>query len=222
MKKLITIILVLTTGLIFGQGPTLANQKAILAKLTAGLTTTNAPSGTQNVSIVNTPTNANVSATVNTGTMNVGGFSTRVSVTPVISASPDYSSGDNVGAIQTVASAVRSSGGTAMLTEIEIWDKAAQNSAFVIDFWDASPSGTYTDNSAEVIAGDDGKYLGSVFVSSADWVTTGAVSRCSIKGLGLILKPASGTSVYATVLTTSVPNQASTSDLIFKYSLIQD
>lgn len=190
MKKLITIILILTTGLIFGQGPTLANQKAILSAI-------------QSNSVI-------------------GGKATRVSVTPTISASPDYSSGDNVGGIQSIPLVVRTSSGTATLFEIEIWDKAAQNSAFIIDFWDASPSGTYTDNSAEVIAGDDGKYLGSVFVSSADWVTTGAVSRCSIKGIGLLVKPSTGTTVYATVLTTSVPNQASTSDLIFKYSFIQD
>ncbi len=152
----------------------------------------------------------------------IGGVSTRISVTPTISASPDYSSGDNVGGIQSIPLAVRTSSGTATLFQLDIWDKAAQNSAFIIDFWDASPSGTYTDNAAEVIAGDDGKYLGSVYVSSADWVTTGAVSRCSIKGIGLLVKPSTGTTVYATVLTTSVPNQASTSDLIFKYSFIQD
>lgn len=153
---------------------------------------------------------------------NVGGFTAKILNTITTSASPDYSSGDNVGGINTLTGAVRISGGSGTIQDIIIWDKDAQSPSLVIDYWNTSPSGTYTDNAAEVIAGDHAIWLGSVSISSADFITQGAITRASIKGVGLNIKALGSANIYFTISTTSVINASSTSQIVIKHGILQD
>ncbi|MCH8244728.1 hypothetical protein IIB97_02485 [Patescibacteria group bacterium] len=99
-----------------------------------------------------------------------------------------YDHGDNIGGIITMTDALRVTGGTALLHDIAIWDKDKQNAVLEIDYWSESPSGTYTDNAAQVIAGDEAKHLGTIEIAAGDYKETGAVSKLSSRNLGITLK----------------------------------
>jgi hypothetical protein len=212
MKKLILIALI-------ALGVTAQSQTTVPLKVTGTVVAT--ASGTQAVTGTVSITGGTIS--VPSGTISAGGFATKITNTPTISASPDYSSGDNIGGINTITNAMYANGASGFISELDIWDKAAQAPALIIDIFDTSPSGTYTDNSAEVIAGDHAIWLGSISVAAGDWATTGAVSRVSLKGINLPVKATGGTrNLLFTVVTTSTPNYASTSDLVFKFGIIQN
>jgi hypothetical protein len=133
-----------------------------------------------------------------------------------------YASGDNIGGILTISNALITSGGTAFINTIELWDVAAQSAAITIDFWDASPSGTYTNDAAQVIAGDQGKWLGSYSIASGDYVATGAVSRVTAKGLNIPIAGNASTNIFATLVTTGTPTYTSASGLVLKLGIIQN
>lgn len=157
------------------------------------------------------------------GADNVGGFTQLIKVVPTISASPDYTAGDAVGGKQTLTDSVRVSGGTAILESIIVLDRANQKAALEILIFDADPtSATITDNSAFVFSTDDLKVLARISVAASDYVTIDSKAVATLKGLGITLKAAAGTSLYAAVVTTGAPNYASTSDLQFIYGLLQD
>lgn len=167
--------------------------------------------------IVATPTGTQVVS----GALNVGGY-TGTSTLTVPTTTPAYTYSDNVGGILTFTNAVRSNGGTSTLNEISIWDLSNQKSSFTIHFWDASPSGTYTDNSAEVIAGDHAKFLGHIKVNAADYTTVGAIATVDITGLSKGILCASGsTSIYATIYIEGTPTYAANA-LIIKLIFFKD
>lgn len=158
---------------------------------------------------------------VSSGTMNVGGF-TGSSTLTVGTSTPAYTYSDNVGGVLTFTNVARSNGGTSTLNEIVVWDLSNQKSSFTIHFWDASPSGTYTDNSAEVIAGDQAKFLGQIKVNAADYTTVGAIATVDITGLSKGIICASGkTSIYGTIYIEGTPTYA-VNALIVKLIFFKD
>lgn len=151
----------------------------------------------------------------------VGGKVVRTTSNITTSATA-YSSGDNIGGIVTVTGALRISGGNGFINAIEIWDIAAQSAAITIDFWDASPSGTYTNDAAQVIAGDSAKWLGSVSIASGDYVATGVVSRATLKGLNIPIVGNASTSIFMTLVTTGTPTYGTIAGLFVKLGIIQN
>lgn len=163
-----------------------------------------APSGTQTIS------------------GNIGGFTVKLLNTITTSASPDYQTGDCVGGVNTMTNAARSAGGSGVIQDVIIWDKDAQSPNLVIDYWLSSPAGTYTDNSAEVIAGDHAIWLGSVSISSGDFIAQGAVTRATISGVGLPFVTSGSANIYFTISTTSTINSSSTSEFVIRHGILQD
>jgi len=129
------------------------------------------------------------------GSSIMGGKTDKISNTITTSSGVAYTSGDNVGGIITITDALLKVDGTAILFDVEVWDKDDQKAPLTIDYWNASPSGTYTDNAAQVIAGDFAKWLGRVDVVEEDYETTGAVATAIIRNIGLTVK-GSGSSQY--------------------------
>ena len=207
MKKLLLLFVLIST---LGFSQTTVPLK-VTGTVVATPTGTQAVSGT--VSIANTPTNVNVTATVNTGTVSSGALGAKSENTITTSASPDYSANDNVGGVNTMTLVGYANGASGYIYAVGLWDKTGTAPALTIDYWDTSPSGTYTDNAAEVIAGDLGVYLGTITIAAGDWVTTGATSRCLINKVLPFKCTGSIKSIYFTVLTTSAYNAASTSDI---------
>lgn len=152
----------------------------------------------------------------------VGGDSDKISNTIVTTNGSAYTAEDNIGGINTITNALRTSGGTEVLIDVLIWDKDDQKAALQIDYWDASPSGTYTNDAGQVIAGDSAKWLGTVEIAAGDYKTTGAVAKASIKNIGLVLKGDASRDIFFTIKTTETPTYTSTSGLIVSHGLLQD
>jgi hypothetical protein len=153
----------------------------------------------------------------------VGGISTSIKDTTAVSASPDYSIGDAVGGKRTLASAVRVSGGTAILEDIMLLDRANQGPGLEILFFDADPTAaTITDNSGFVFSTDDLKLIARVSVGVSDWTSVNSKKYAHIKSIGALLKAASGTSLYVAIVATTAYNAAATDDMQVIYKFLQD
>lgn len=153
---------------------------------------------------------------------NVGGFSQSIKDTTAISASPDYSIGDAVGAKRTLLNAVRTPG-TAILEDIVILDRANQKPGLEIIIFDADPTAaTITDNAAFVFSTDDLKVVARVTVNTSDYITINSKAIAHIPNLGRLVKAASGTTLYAAIVATTAYNAAAVDDLQVIYKFLQD
>ena len=147
-----------------------------------------------------------------------------VSVTPTVSNAVAYTANDQVGGVQTIASAVRTGVGTAILESITVIDKTVQSAALEIFFFNATPTMVGADNDAfDILDANVGGCLGYVAVAAADYKAIAASSSvATVRNIQLQLAPASGTSLFAVVKTTGTPTYDSTSALTFKYGFKQD
>lgn len=151
----------------------------------------------------------------------IDGRRVSVSATPTIDTNA-YSANDQVGGLQTLASAVRTGIGTCILESITILDKAAQSAAIQVLFFNASPTIASSNNAAiDITDAEMVKFIGSVTIAATDYVTTASNSASTTKNIQLPLAPASGTSLFAVAKTTGTPTYGSASDLIFTYNFKQ-
>lgn len=147
---------------------------------------------------------------------------TGKSTSTIATSTGSYAAEENVGGINTVTLTVRSSGGTSALNTIDIWDLSNQKATLEIHLWNASPSGTYTDNAAQVIAGDQAKFLGRILIGGADYSTTGAVAVATVNNIGKLIKTSGSTSVYATVKIVSNGSVYAANALIINWYFSED
>jgi hypothetical protein len=148
------------------------------------------------------------------GAVDPSGFS--VSVTPAITASPDYTALDVAGGILTFANVATVSGRKALIDSITITDKAGQLPQVTLMLFKATPSGgTYTDNGALVLgSGDLANFVGHIKVVTGDYYTPVAgVAVATLSGLNLTV-PVSATSLFGLLIVDAVWNAASTTDMI--------
>jgi len=152
----------------------------------------------------------------------VGGFSEVVTVAPTVTAA-SYSAGNAVGGKQTLANAVRTASKTAILDSITLLDRSNSKATMEIVIFDSDPSAaTITDKTAFVFNTDDLKVLARLSVAATDYVTINSKAIVTLKGLGVVVKAASGTSLYAALITTGTPTFAATTDIQLKYGFLQD
>jgi hypothetical protein len=145
-----------------------------------------------------------------------------ISVTPTISTSPAYSSGDAVGGVQTLTSAVRVSSGVAILESLTVIDKGNQKAALTLLFFNANPAAaTVTDNSTFVFSTDISKLIGKVNVLASDYETVNSIGIASVKAIGLETKASGSANLFVAVVTTGTPTYLTTSDLSFQYGFLQ-
>lgn len=160
-----------------------------------------------------------------TGTQSAYSYDKTYKISTSVSTSTAaYTSGDNIGGIITLTNVARYTGGSAQLTEMEIWDNENQKPSITIDFYSASPSGTYTDNAAQVMAGDGGVWLGSINISSESYTTTGGIARYKlpISVLTAYMYGSASRNYYMTITTTSTPTYSNANGLIIKTGFKQD
>lgn len=166
-------------------------------------------------------------ATSLAGILSVVGKQTTVTVTPTISATPDYSADDNLGGLMTLTDAMRVSGGSGILQSIEISDHANQGptlGTMDILIFDSTPAGTYTDNSAFPTLGQAAcaKHLGTIHIGLGDWITTGGSAFCTKAGIGLGVTASGSANLYAAVNVKQALNMAATDDLTFRFNFLQN
>lgn len=153
--------------------------------------------------------------------INSGGFSEKLSIA-VTTSTTAYSANDNIGGIQTLTNFLRTSGGTGIVNGISLWALANQKPNLYIDFWDISPSGTYTNDIAQVISGDQASWLGHVEIGAGDWKDTGTISRVSKTGLGVIVKGNASRNIYMTIQDKTGVTFGSAAGLFYKIGMLQD
>lgn len=151
------------------------------------------------------------------------GKSSNVTVNPTVSTSPAYTAGDSIGGKFTLTGALRVSGGSGYLQSIMILDRANQKPAGTILIYNADPTNaTLTDNSALSNSTDDQKIIASIPVAASDYTTISSKAYANLSSLGRGVKAASGTTLYASFVTTSTPTFAATTDLQLVFSFLLD
>lgn len=131
-----------------------------------------------------------------------------------------YTAGDTVGTKQTLSNAVRVSGGSSILYQIVIADRANQKPTGSILIFNADPTAaTTTDNAAFVFSTDDYKMVARIPVATADYVTINSKAVADLSNLGRLCKATTGTSLYAVFVTDGAPDFVLTTDfqIIFKF-----
>lgn len=155
----------------------------------------------------------------------VGGSTAIVSPAITTSASPAYSPGDVVGGVLPLTNALRVSGGTGILQSLLIKDTTNQKQPLTILLFNANPTnGTYTDNGAlSLNATDAAMIIRKINVGAADYETVGTTAIADIGVGGKPVKAASGTSLYALIITTGTPTYgANATSLYVNFGLLQD
>lgn len=160
--------------------------------------TTPSPNGTQQVS--------------QNGDFYVGTYALDSIVTPTVTASSAYASGNIVGSVMTFANAARANGGTGMLTSVVLKFQDGQTGAFDLLLFKSLPAGTYTDKTAVSLTTADNNLLVKV-VHIADCTSTGTTSLCQADGLAKNYSTVSTTSLYGLLVTRATPTFTATNDI---------
>jgi hypothetical protein len=146
-----------------------------------------------------------------------------LTATPTVSASPAYSTGDNVGGKITLTEVARAAMGSGLIQSVVITSKSLQTATFDVIFFNSDPSGsTFTDNAAQALVDAD---LSKV-IGVAQCTTVVALSAESIhqaSGLALPFALTGGaTTIYAAIVVRGTPTLGSTSDIHLSVRILQD
>lgn len=153
----------------------------------------------------------------------VSGHSAPITITPTVSTSPAYSSGDDVGGKMTLANAVRVSGGTGWLASLQISDISNNKFSGTLLVFNADLTTTYTDNGAAGLSSADiVKIVAQIPISSGDWTTINNRAIANPLFNPKQVKAASGTSLYAILVVTATPTFAAATDLQLIFGFAQD
>lgn len=138
-------------------------------------------------------------------------------ITPVMSATPDYSANDVIGVPMLIATEFfQSFSQFKRLVRTFVQDKAAVGPSFSIYFFNAVPAGgTYTDNTALVLSvADQASCCGKVSVLAADFTLAGGSKFASPdRQQPVIVGPGTG-SLWAIFVADGAYNGATVADLV--------
>lgn len=135
-----------------------------------------------------------------------------------------YAAGACVGGKQTFANAVRLADRSGSIDSIIIADKAKQNAALAVVFFDSDPSATtFTDNAALTVADADlFKIIGVINVLASDYQAFADNSVATVKCQGMDFVANGSANIYATIVAVGTPTYAATTDLQLKVKIRQD
>lgn len=103
-----------------------------------------------------------------------------------------YADGDVLADTQTLTDAVRVAGGRALLHSLVVIDEDDQKQTFDLLFFSANRS-LGTENAAPSISDANARdFLGSVRVSTGDYLDLGGVAVATVRNVGLFLEAAAG------------------------------
>ncbi len=206
------------TGNVQSATPVLGAGSSIVGKVGIDQTTP----GTTNGVVVNSGTLTTLS-TLTSG--NVGGFTTIVSSTPVMSVAGAYATGDYMGTTttpQAFTSAVRTSGGTGIVTCVTISDKITTANV-AMELWLFSATFTApTDNAAWAISDAEAlTVLGVIPIVTTKWYASSNNQVYVDDTISIGIKPAATSLFYALVARGTTPAFTS-ADLTINLTILQD
>lgn len=145
-----------------------------------------------------------------------------IKITPVLSTTPAYTSGDTIGGTIQIPSATRVDGGTVTLDSVSMIDKANQKPQGTLLFFSETPTGvTSTDNAAFGYGAGIALLVGQVPIATADWVTVNSIASLSLGNRGIKMKATTGQDLYVIFVTTSTPTFVSVGDIIMMFGFSQ-
>jgi len=149
----------------------------------------------------------------------IGGDGDILTVTPSLNVAGAYAAGDLVGQKNTIASAVRVSGGRGTILSVTIADKAKQAAALDLVFFGADPTGTtFTDNGPFTpVDADLLKIIGHVAVLASDYSQFADNAVATRVAVGLMFE-ASVSTIYMAVVSRGAPTYTD-GDLQIKIAL---
>lgn len=159
----------------------------------------------------------------------------RIQVTPVISSSPAYTSGDCLGPITTVAGMARSSGFGGLIQGVQVVDKTqAQRSAMTILLFSQTVT-TAADNAAFTISDADALFcVAQIEVLATHyntaWPGTPTNSIATLPHNDVASTPltmnipyvCAATSLFMQLVVRGTPTYTSTSDLVVAFNIVPD
>lgn len=151
----------------------------------------------------------------------VASVRTSVTITPTISITA-YEANDCIGGKQTLANAVRTSGGSARLNHIRIIDEDNQKPDLAILVLNADPtSATLTNHSAIVWNGDQTKVELPIRVPTSSYMTVGSIAFVDVF-IDENVKPTSGTSLWVVIMCFGLPDFSDINHLTITFYFDQD
>lgn len=225
MKKIISILLILLSVRSFSQticATPFPFQNLDLRQIYCALKS--GSGGTSTVTVSNpsvTVLNPSVTilnpVTTVTVTGNVGGYTDKQTFT--VNATSNYTVGDCVGGIIPIASLKRNGINNFIIYEVTMFDENGGSPNLNIDFIsNIYYTGGAVDHVQTDLTGNTTRYVGSVQISSSDWIQTGTITRASIKYVGIIC---TGLELIAVITTGSAVNYGS-GGLTMKLGVLQD
>lgn len=142
-------------------------------------------------------------------------------VTPVIQASPDYSTGDLVGGKLELLNAVKFSGGGGRIQSVIITDKAKVSVNKDVIFFTADPENTtFTENGALTVDDDDLSKIIDV-AQITTWATVANNGMGSALDLAMpFVLPSDKTSLFCAIVERGTTDYVSTADLTLKVGIM--
>lgn len=149
-----------------------------------------------------------------------------VSITPAAASfATPYTSGDVIGAVNTISHAVLDGAGCSRLLSLAVLDKANQKVALDLIFFSEAPVNSIgVDNAAYALNDADlAKVLGRITVATGDYVSSGATNaEATLKNIMLLMESApKSTDLFMAVIARGAPTYGSASDLIVRLGLEQ-
>jgi len=119
-----------------------------------------------------------------------------------------YASGDVLADTQAVTGAIRSAGASAILQSLSLLDKDDQTAAGIdLVFLNANVS-LGTENAAPNISDSNAAaILGIVSLVAGDFIDVGGAKVATKANIGLLVTPATGTTIYVAAITRGSPTQ---------------
>lgn len=143
----------------------------------------------------------------------------QVELTPTITAAA-YSSGKQVGGIQTIPGVCLDQNRFAQLINVTLTDADKQSAAMTIFFFDVSPTVTSVDTGSMAMTAANLalQCIGHVAIAAGDYQPMAAVSVASKDfDLKYLKTRHEAANLYAIAMTTGTPTYATTTSLKFKY-----
>lgn len=153
------------------------------------------------------------------------GFVLRSVQTPVINTAA-YTSGDELGTLQTLTGAARYSGGAGKLLAVTVLDKTqAQRSAIDVLFFDRSITVAGNNNPFLPSDADMANCLGLVAIATGDYNTAWAGTPTNSLATKVLATPlpfvVNATDLFALAVVRGTPTYTAVNDLVFSYLIEQ-
>lgn len=153
----------------------------------------------------------------------VGGNSDVVIITPTVGPNVQYTAGDSIGGKLVLTGFARASLKGTVLQSLHIADNGNQKPTGQLLFFNADPTNaTLTDNSPFAYGTDWSKQIGRLPITADLWTSVNSKASLQLNNIGMVLKPLTGTTLWAAFVCDNTPTIPNVGDLVFAFGPLKD